>query len=291
MRYAFIKEQEPAHSVRTLCRVMAVHPSGYYAWRSGQRSARAVDDQRLLGRIKQSWLESGGVYGYRKVYDDMRELGERCGRNRVARLMRAEGLRAQRGYGRRPKVFGTQPAVIAPNHLSRAFEVEAPNKVWVTDITYIRTHEGWLYLAVVLDLFSRQVVGWSMQPRIDRELAIGALLMAVWRRRPAGEVLVHSDQGSQFSSYDWQDFLKEHNLKASMSRRGNCHDNAVAESFFQLLKRERIRRKTYPDRATARRDVFDYIEMFYNPTRRHGNNDRLSPVEFERRYFNTLAGV
>ncbi len=162
----------------------------------------------------------------------------------------------------------------------------------MTDITYIRTHEGWLYLAVVLDLFSRQVVGWSMQPRIDRELAIGALLMAVWRRRPTGEVLVHSDQGSQFSSYDWQDFLKEHKLKPSMSRRGNCHDNAVAESFFQLLKRERIRRKTYPDRATARRDVFDYIEIFYNPKRRHGNNDRLfSPVEFERRYFNTLASV
>ena len=228
--YAFIKAQEQAHSVRMLCRMMVVHPSGYYAWRSERRSARAVEDQRLLGRIKQSWLESGGVYGYRKVHDDMRELGERCGHNRVARLMRAEGLRSQRGYGRRPKVFGTQPSVIAPNHLARAFEVAEPNKVWVTDITYIRTHEGWLYLAVVLDLFSRQVVGWSMQPRIDRELAIGALLMAVWRRRPSGEVLVHSDQGSQFSSYDWQDFLKEHHLKASMSRRGNCHDNAVAES-------------------------------------------------------------
>ena len=136
--------------------MMVVHPSGYYAWRSQRRSARAVEDQRLLGRIKQSWLESGGVYGYRKVHDDMRELGERCGHNRVARLMRVEGLRSQRGYGRRPKVFGTQPAVIAPNHLARAFEVAEPNKVWVTDITYIRTHEGWLYLAVVLDLFSRQ---------------------------------------------------------------------------------------------------------------------------------------
>ena len=291
MRYAFIKAQEQAHAVRTLCRMMVVHPSGYYAWRSERRSARAVEDQRLLGRIKQSWLESGGVYGYRKVHDDMRELGERCGHNRVARLMRAEGLLSQRGYGRRPKVFGSEPAVIAPNHLARAFEVAEPNKVWVTDITYIRTHEGWLYLAVVLDLFSRQVVGWSMQPRIDRELAISALLMAVWRRRPSGEVLVHSDQGSQFSSYDWQDFLREHNLKASMSRRGNCHDNAVAESFFQLLKRERIRRRTYPNREAARRDVFDYIEMFYNPKRRHGNNDRLSPVEFERRHFNSLASV
>jgi putative transposase len=270
---------------------MAVHPSGYYAWREKPESARALDDRRLLGRIKQSWLESGSVYGYRKVTDDMHELGERCGKHRVARLMRIDGLRAQRGYGRRPGHHGGKPAVVAPNHLQREFEVDAPNRVWVTDITYIRTHEGWLYLAVVLDLFSRQVVGWSMQPRIDRELAINALLMAVWRRRPDTQVLVHSDQGSQFSSYDWQDFLKEHNLKPSMSRRGNCHDNAVAESFFQLLKRERIRRKTYPDREAARQDVFDYIEMFYNPKRRHGNNNRLSPVEFERQYFKTLASV
>ena len=291
MRYAFIRAHEDEHAVRRLCSVMAVHPSGYYAWRAEPDSARAVDDRRLLGRIKQAWLESGGVYGYRKVHDDMRELGERCGANRVARLMRTEGLCAQRGYGRRPGKTGGKPAVVAPNHLQREFDVDEPNRVWVTDITYIRTHEGWLYLAVVLDLFSRQIVGWSMQPRIDRELAINALLMAVWRRRPAGEVLVHSDQGSQFSSYDWQDFLREHRLKPSMSRRGNCHDNAVAESFFQLLKRERIRRKTYVTREQARRDVFDYIEMFYNPKRRHSNNNRLSPVDFERQYFNTLVSV
>lgn len=150
-----------------------------------------------MGRIRQSWLESGGVYGYRKVCDDMRDLGEGCGANRVARLMRAEGLRAQRGYGRRPGKHGGKPAAVAPNHLQREFNVSQPNLVWVTDITYIRTHEGWLYLAVVLDLFSRQIVGWSMQPRIDRELALNALLMAVWRRRPTNEVMVHSDQGSQ----------------------------------------------------------------------------------------------
>ncbi|MBE0595092.1 MAG: IS3 family transposase [Gemmatimonadales bacterium] len=175
--------------------------------------------------------------------------------------------------------------------LQREFAVEAPNRVWVTDITYIRTHEGWLYLAVVLDLFSRQVVGWSMQSRIDGELVLNALLMAVWRRRPSDEVLVHSDQGSQFTGYDWLEFLKAHRLKPSMSRRGNCHDNAVAESFFQLLKRERIRRRTYATREQARQDVFDYIEMFYNPKRRHGNNNRLSPVEYERRYFTTLVSV
>ena len=180
---------------------------------------------------------------------------------------------------------------MAPNQLEQQFDVEAPNQVWVTDITYIRTHEGWLYLAVVLDLFSRQVIGWSMQSRIDSELAINALLMAVWRRSPKETVIVHSDQGSQFSSHDWQDFLKAHNLVASMSRRGNCYDNAVAESFFQLLKRERIRRKIYTDREEARRDVFDYIEMFYNPKRRHSYANDVSPVEFEKQYFNRLESV
>ena len=271
--------------------MMAVHPSGYYAWQHNPSSARAKADQRLLGLIKQSWLESGGVYGYRKIKDDLRDLGEACGKHRVARLMRLDSLRSQTGYHRRPGHYGGRPAVIAPNHLARQFNVTEPNKVWVTDITYIRTHEGWLYLAAVLDLFSRQVVGGSMGPRIDRELALNALLMAVGRRRPEREVWVHSDQGSQFSSHDWQDFLRAHNLKPSMSRRGNCHDNAVAESFFQLLKRERIKRKTYADREAARQDVFHYIEMFYNPKRRHSFSNGLSPVEYERQYFERLKSV
>jgi putative transposase len=190
------------------------------------------------------------------------------------------------------------PRSVRPNRRSMTsllrideFNVSQPNLVWVTDITYIRTHEGWLYLAVVLDLFSRQIVGWSMQPRIDRELALNALLMAVWRRRPTNEVMVHSDQGSQFASYDWQDFLKEHALVPSMSRRGNCHDNAVAESFFQLLKRERIRRQTYPTRQDARADVFNYIEIFYNPKRRHSTAGDLSPIEFEKRHSQRLGSV
>lgn len=161
----------------------------------------------------------------------------------------------------------------------------------MTDITYIHTHEGWLYLATVLDLFSRQVVGWSMRPRIERDLVLSALLMAVWRRQPKETVMVHSDQGSQYSSGDWQKFLKAHNLEASMSRRGNCHDNAVAESFFQLLKRERIRRKVYRTRDEARQDIFDYIEMFYNPKRRHSYAGRLSPMEYERRYFERQESV
>ena len=291
MRYAFIKAHDAQHTVRRMCKVMQVHPSGYYAWKAEPQSARAQDDQRLTALLKQAWLESGGVYGYRKLTLDMRELGERCGKHRVARLLKLEGLRSQTGYRRRPGVRGGKPAVVAPNYLQRQFMAAQPNQSWVTDITYIRTHEGWLYLAVVVDLFSRQVVGWSMDSRIDTSLVLDALLMALWRRQPKDSVTVHSDQGCQFTGHEWQSFLRDHNLVSSMSRRGNCHDNAVAESFFQLLKRERIRRQVYATRNDARADVFNYIEMFYNPKRRHGTAGDTSPVEFERRHSQRLTGV
>lgn len=292
MRYAFIARHRQAYKVRQLCRVLEVHPSGFYAWTRTPLSTRAKDDRRLLGLIKQFWLESGGVYGYRKIHDDLRDHGECCGKRRVARLMRQEGLRAQVGYGRRrPRSKAGQSSMIAPNHLQQQFDTHEPDTVWVTDITYIRTHEGWLYLAVVLDLFSRRVIGWSMQPRMERDLAIRALLMAVWRRKPNKQVVIHSDQGSQYTSHEWQLFLKTHNLTCSMSRRGNCHDNAVAESFFQLLKRERVKRKIYATRDDARTDIFNYIEMFYNTRRRHGYNDRLSPVQFEEQHSMRQTGV
>ncbi|MEF0660162.1 IS3 family transposase [Pseudomonas aeruginosa] len=291
LKYAFISKLSVEYPVRRLCQTLKVHPSGYYAWLAEPKSVRAKEDQRLLGLIKHAWLESGGVYGYRKIHDDLREVGEVCGRHRVARLMRLEGLRSQTGYRRRPGKYGGKPAVASPNLLKRQFDVVEPNKVWVTDITYIRTYEGWLYLAVVLDLFSRQVVGWSMKAQMTTDLAINALLMAVWRRKPKQEVMVYSDQRSQYSSSDWRSFLKANNLVASMSRRGNCHDNAVAESFFQLLKRERIKRKIYTTREDARSDVFDYIEMFYNSKRRHGFNNQLSPLEFEKRHAMSLQCV
>ncbi|WP_116923937.1 IS3 family transposase [Pseudomonas sp. URIL14HWK12:I10] len=291
LKYAFIKKHSIDYPVRRLCQTLKVHPSGYYAWLVEPQSARAKEDQRLLGLIKHAWLESGGVYGYRKIHDDLRELGEACGRNRVGRLMQAEGLRSQTGYRRRPGFYGGKPTAASPNHLARQFKVSEPNKVWVTDITYIRTYEGWLYLAVVLDLFSRQVIGWSMKPRMCSDLAIDAMLMAVWRRKPQQQVMLDSDQGSQFSSSDWQSFLKANNVISSMSRRGNCHDNAVAESFFQLLKRERIRRKIYTTREEAQSDIFDYIEMFYNPKRRHSSAMQLSPVEYEKLYFLSLGSV
>jgi putative transposase len=276
--------------VRLLCGLLALHPSGYYAWCRQPKSQRSKANARLTGLIKQFWLESGGVYGYRKIHSDLREHGERCGENRVYRLMRQAGLKAQVGY-RRPRQRSGPAHVVVPNQLNRRFSTEQPNERWVTDITYIKTHEGWLYLAVVLDLFSRKVVGWSMHSRITKELVLDALLMAVWRRKPDSKVLVHSDQGSQYTSHDWQSFLKQHGLEGSMSRRGNCHDNAVAESFFQLLKRERIKRQVYSTREDARADVFNYIEMFYNSKRRHGSNNQLSPVEYERRFTERLASV
>ena len=270
--------------LRSMCRVFNVHRSGYYAWLASPLSARALDDARVVDLAKQCWLESGRVYGYRKVTRDLRDLGEQCGKHRVARLMRNEGLRAQVGYGRRPGMRGGKASVVADNQLDRQFDVPRANESWVTDITYIRTHEGWMYLAVVIDLFSRQVVGWSMQSRMQTDLVLQAMTMAVWRRKPARGLMIHSDQGSQFTGHDWQDFLKANGIECSMSRRGNCHDNAVAESFFQLLKRERIRRKIYTTHDDAKSDVFNYIDMFYNSRRQHGHNDGLSPVEFEKRF-------
>ena len=290
MRYTFIRANSAVWPVRWLCRLLEIHPSGYYAWRKQPRSARTIVNQRLTGLIKQFWLESGGVYGYRKIHCDLRDIGEQCGENRVYRLMRAAGLRAQVGY-RRPRHRSGPASVLAPNRLQQKFEVANPNDTWVTDITHIRTHEGWLYLAVVIDLYSRKVVGWSMHSRIKKELVLNALLMAVWRRKPQSLVTIHSDQGSQYTSHDWQAFLDANNLQASMSRRGNCHDNAVAESFFQLLKRERIKKHIYSTRDDARGDVVDYIEMFYNSKRRHGFNEMLSPVEYEKRFTERLVGV
>ena len=280
----FMREHQSEFLVRSMCRVLGVQRTGFYAWLKQPSSARTKDDARLLGLIKQAWLESGTVYGYRKVCADLRDLGESCSRHRVARLMRLEGLRAQRGYGRRPRQRSGEPSVVAPNRLDRQFSVALPDRHWVIDITYLRTHEGWLYLAVVIDLFSRQVVGWAMQAQMATELVLQALTMAVWRRRPQAGLMLHSDQGSQFTSSDWQAFLKSHSIDCSMSRRGNCHDNAVAESFFQLLKRERVRRKIYLTREQARSDVFDYIELFYNPKRRHGANGGVAPVEYERKF-------
>ncbi len=263
-----------------MCRVMKVNRSGYYAWLKVPESQRSKEDRRLLNLIRESYLSSGKIYGSPKVYKDLREMGERCGRKRVERLMKQDRLKALIGY-KKPRFKAGKPSNVVPNQLGQSFDFQNPDEAWVTDITYIRTYEGWLYLAVVMDLYSRMIVGWSMKPTLHREVVLDALLMAVWRRKPENSVIVHSDQGTQYGSDDWMRFCKEHALDPSMSRRGNCYDNAVAESFFSSLKKERIRRRIYSTRNDAKRDIFDYIELFYNSRRRHSYLDYVSPMEYE----------
>lgn len=291
MKYAFIKAHRVQFNVRAMCRMLCIHPSGFYAWLKQPFSKRAKEDIRQTMLIKDAWYDSGKVYGYRKLHDDLRDQGESCCPNRVARLAKLAGIKAQIGYRRRSGKYGGKPSIVINNTLDRQFDVDMPDKVWVTDITYIQTYEGFSYLAVVIELFSRRVVGWSMQSRQTTELVLQALLMTVWRRKPTEPVMIYSDQGSQFISMEWASFLKQHNLEHSMSRRGNCHDNAVAKSFFNLLKRERVRRKTYKTREEARQDIFDYIEMFYNLQRKHAKNGMLSPENFERNYKLKTKGV
>lgn len=263
-----------------MCRVLQVARSGFYQWVQKPMSDRALEDQRLLVLIRDSYTASGKVYGSPRVFGDLREAGEQCGKHRVARLMRTHQIKAIRGY-KTPRRIAGRPSIVSPDRLNREFTVQAPDQAWVTDITYIRTWQGWLYLAVVLDLYARKVVGWSMKPTLARELVLDALLMAVWRRKPTQPVIVHSDQGSQYGSDDWIRFCRSHGLLPSMSRRGNCWDNAVAESFFSSLKKERIRKRIYKTRDLARADIFDYIEVFYNRSRRHSHLGGMSPEAFK----------
>lgn len=264
-----------------MCRVLKVHRSGYYAWKACPKSARALADEILITDIKQSFEDSHGIYGSPRIHRDLREMGTRCGEKRVARLMRQVQIRSLRGY-KRPHHKAGKPAIAAPNRLEQQFTFDVPDKAWVTDITYIRTYEGWLYLAVVIDLYSRAVIGWSMKATMATELALDALLMAVWRRQPKQPVIIHSDQGSQFGSDDFVRWCKDNRLTPSMSRRGNCYDNAVVESFLSNLKKERVKRKIYATREEAKSDIFDYIEVFCNRTCRHSHLNQLSAMEFER---------
>ena len=273
-----------------MCRIFKIHPSGFYAWLEKPVSDRGLEDQRLLKLIKKFYVASGATYGSPWIHQDLREVGETCSVHRVAKIMRNNKLKAQIGYKRR-YMKGGKTANVADNILDRDFNPAQPNKYWVSDITYVRTYEGFLYVATVLDLFSRRIIGWSMDKNIDRHLVINALLMAVWRRQPAQPVLVHSDQGSQYGSSDYLAFMKANNLEPSMSRRGNCHDNAVAESFFATFKKRVTKKKIYATREDARREIFNFIEMFYNPVKRHSHTGGVSPVKFEEDYFSKLGSV
>ena len=277
--YAFIRAHRSEFDTAVMCRVLGVSRSGYYEWLRKPLSDRALEDQRLLGLIRTSYTASHGVYGAPRIFLDLREAGESCSKHRVARIMRVNKMRALHGY-RAPRYARGHTSLLTPNTLQRGFTVQRPNKAWVTDITYVRTWEGWLYLAVVIDLYSRRIVGWSTKPTLARELVLDAVLMAVRRRNPR-KTLIHSDQGSQYGSDAWRRFCLEHHLEPSMSRRGNCWDNAVAESFFSSLKKERIKKRIYKTRDTANAEIYDYIEMFYNRTRRHSHISGVSPEAFE----------
>lgn len=269
--------------VRAMCRMLKVSHGGFYQWRDRGPSRRSLEDARLTGLVRQSYLESDRTYGSPRVWRDLHEWGECCARKRVARLMRAVGLAARPKRRRLPVDGGVRPEhAIAPNVLERQFAAERPNRKWVADFTYLWTAEGWLYVAVVLDLFSRKVVGWSMQVSMTAQLVIDALIMAIWRRGRVSELLHHSDQGSQYTAEDFQRLLADQGITCSMSRKGDCWDNAAMEAFFSTLKLERTNRTRYRTRDEARADVFDYIERFYNPRRRHSTLGQVSPDQFER---------
>ncbi len=283
MRYRCINRRCTQYPVNMMCRVLRVSRSGYYAWRVRAESRRAKTDRQLTRVIRRLHAESKGVYGSRKLTADLRDEGYCHGRHKVARLMHLAGLR---GCPKRRFRVTTQrdPShPVAENLLDQDFTAEAPNQRWASDITSISTRQGWLYLAVVMDLFSRRIVGWSMSRWINRHLVMDALSMAIGSRRPEGILIHHSDRGSQYTSDDFRNELLKHGIECSMSARGNCYDNAVVESFFGLLKREWVNRVRYRTRAEASADVFEYIECFYNRKRRHGYLGNISPAEFEKR--------
>ena len=260
-----IERCREAFPVQMMCRCLRVSASGYYDWRDRPLSARAQDNQRLLRRIEALHTASDGVLGAPRVWEDLRYEGETCSINRVARLMQKNQLQGIPQKKRwRSKGSTPRPAGIT-NHLARDFRAAQPNTKWATDITYIETGEGWLYLGAVKDLHSESIVGWSMSPQQTRDLVLHAVLMALWQRNDRSPVILHSDRGCQFTSGEYQRFLKGHNLIQSMSAVGSCADNASMEGFFGMLKRERVNRRIYATRAQARADVFDYIERFYNP--------------------------
>ena len=260
-----IERCREAFPVLLMCRCLEVSASGYYGWRTRPPSVRELDNRRLLTRIEALHAQSDGVLGAPRIWEDLRYAGETCSFNRVARLMQINNIKGIPQKKRWRKKTSEQRPMGIINHLARDFRANLPNTKWVTDITFIETAEGWLYLSAVKDLHSEIIVGWSMSHRQTRELVLQAVLMALWQRRDRSPVILHSDRGCQFTSGEYQRFLKGHNLIQSMSAVGSCADNASMEGFFGILKRERVNRRVYQTRTEARADIFDYIERFYNP--------------------------
>lgn len=281
MRYQFIDVEKVHYPIRLLCRVLMVARSGYYAWLGRPLSSRAKTNERLLVKIRAIHAASRGTYGSPRVHRTLRTPQEPVSENRVARLMRVGGIRSKHRRKFRVTTNSSHRRPVAPNVLSREFSAAEPNRAWVGDITFIWTREGWLYLAVLIDLYSRIVVGWSMSERVTDDLTLGALKMALAHRRPSAGLLHHSDQGSQYTSAGYRRLLEDHNITASMSRRGNCWDNAVAESFYATLEKELLLDWDVPGRDEARREIFDFIEIFYNRERLHSTLGYMSPLNYE----------
>ncbi|MDP4189901.1 MAG: IS3 family transposase, partial [Bacteroidota bacterium] len=282
VRYAFIERHAKDYPIKLMSLVLKVSRSGYYAWQGRPESKRRKENMRLTCKIKAIHKKSRENYGSPRIHKRLKAEGEACSKGRVERLMAANGIKAKQARRYKATTDSMHKQAVSENILAREFTVEAPNKVWVSDITYIPTGEGWLYLAGVLDLCTKRAVGWSMKDRLDRRLVIEALRMAYQRRSPGEGLIHHSDRGSQYASSDYQKLLREYGMQASMSRKGNCWDNAPMESFFGTLKKELIHHRKYRTREEARRDIFEYIEVFYNRERLHSSLGYLSPADYEK---------
>jgi putative transposase len=287
MRFQFIEDHRDEFPVVRMCGVLAVSPSGYYAWRGRPPSKREMANKELMAEIKKAFEKSGETYGSPRIYQVMRKLGLMCSKNRVAGLMRKAELSAKRSRRFRSTTKRNRAHRTAPNRLNRDFRAERPNQKWLADITYIPTQEGWLYLAAILDLFSRRIVGWAMSDRMTSDLTVKALNMAVRRCRPEPGLIHHSDQGSQYTAQDYQAVLEAHRILPSMNGAGTWYDNAPMESFFATLKSELVNHRPYRTRDEASPNVFHYIEGFYNRQRLHSSLDYVSPEDHEQFYRNS----
>ncbi len=281
MKYWFMDQHRSCHGVQKMCRVIGASRSGYYRWRRQPQGKRQKENEKILMDIRQSHKDSLMAYGSPRITKDLQAKGIKCGKNRVARIMKTNGIVAKTAKKFKATTNSKHNLPVAENLLNQDFKAEKPNTVWVSDITYIATLEGWLYLAVILDLYSRQVVGWAMSDRVASDFVIKALYQAIGRRKPGTGCILHSDRGVQYASSDFRDVLNSHGFIQSMSRKGNCYDNAVAESFFHTLKTEHVYDYRYETRAEAIQSIFQYVEMFYNRQRRHSALGYCSPVSFE----------
>jgi putative transposase len=289
MRFQLIDAAKKEFPVQRLCKVLGVSPSGYFAWRGRPASRRQRDDLVLLAHVRSSFALSNETYGSPRMTHELRDQGLRVGRRRTARLMRENGLRARQPRRFKRTTDSLHAFPVAPNLLDQDFSAERPNEKWGADISYIWTQEGWLYLAVVIDLYARRVVGWAVSDRLHKELALAALHRALAVRRPATGLIHHSDRGSQYCSIEYQATLRKHGLLISMSGKGNCYDNFMVETFFKTLKSELVWRTRFQTRNEAREALARYIDGFYNPTRRQSALDFVSPAQFERRTARQIA--